>query len=378
MKKLLYYTSRDMSSPEVGINKKIKEQIATFRRFGFQVDAIYRKNVCQLFLQNGITEIMLKDNMRPPYKISASKWLRKYIADKEYDGVYIRYVFSDGQFIQLLKCLFKKKVSIILEMPSYPYDAELCDTLENKIVLLLDKIYRNKLHFYVDRIVTFSKDKEIFSVPTIQTINGINFNKIQMISNKKSNKNKINIIAVADLASWHGYDRLLEGMGIYYHNVHDREIVFHLVGDGPLLNEYKVIVQKWGIESHVIFYGRKYGSELDEIYEKCDIAAECFGCHRKGVNLTSSLKSREYSAKGLPVIASNNIDIFLPPHNRYFLKFPENDLPLEIEKIIAFYDKIFIHKTKIEVAEEIRDTAKAICDINTVLKPAADYFAGKE
>lgn len=246
MKKLLYFTARDMTLPGEGINKKIMEQIATFRRFGFQVEAVYRKNDSQLYCHNGQSERRIANNMKRPYKVAASKYLRKYVRDKHYDGAFIRYVYGDWQFQRLLKVLKEKKIPVVIEIPSYPYDIELVDTFENRIVLLLDKIYRKKLKYYVDRIMTFSNDKKIFGVPTIQTMNGVNFDKIRMISPNEMYSNKINIIAVANLAIWHGFDRLLEGLGEYYHNKGKRDILFHLVGDGKELQSYHAIVDKWG------------------------------------------------------------------------------------------------------------------------------------
>lgn len=373
MKKLIYYTGRDMTNPEFGINKKINEQIENFRKAGFSVDAFYRKQDHQLICQRG-KEVVIKSGMHRPFKIAASKYLRKCIKGKKYDGAYIRYVYGDWQFFRLLKYLKKQNIVTVIEVPTYPYDKELTDSLENKIVLFLDKCYRNRMSRYVDRIVTFYRDKQIFGIKTIQTINGVNFDKIKPISVEEPYTGEIDIIAVADLAKWHGYDRILEGMGKYYQQGGTRKVVFHLVGNGPEMEAYRKIIEKWHIEDSVILYGSKYGEELDEIYEKCNVGADCFGLHRRGGNYSSSLKSKEYVAKGLPVIASADIDIFTENAPAYFSKFPADESPVDIEKVIAFCDSVYKSKSRKEVIDDIRGWAIGLCDFKVVMEPVFQFF----
>ena len=80
-----------MTDAELGINKKINEQIQNFRKAGFSVDAFYRKQDNQLICQRG-REVVVKAGMQRPYKVAASKYLKEYIKSRKYDGAYIRYV----------------------------------------------------------------------------------------------------------------------------------------------------------------------------------------------------------------------------------------------------------------------------------------------
>ncbi|MEE0692641.1 MAG: glycosyltransferase [Lachnospiraceae bacterium] len=374
MKRLLYFTSRDMTSEGQGINKKITEQVNTFGEKGFHVDAVFRKNVHELVLSSKGGETLITDKLRPPYKISASKYLKKYIKDKMYDYVYIRYVFEDYQFHSLLKILHKKKVPIVIEIPTYPYDAEFLDSLENKVVLAFDKIYRKRMWKYVDRIATFSKDQEIWGIPTIQMTNGLDFSKIRVRNCNQEYNGDINIIAVADLAKWHGYDRIINGIGEYYKGCHSRNIIFHLVGSGAELENYKLLVEKWNITDHVHFYGRLQGERLDNVYDKCNLAAECFGGHRKGLELSSSLKSREYMAKGLPIISSINIDVFLNKDLSFFYKFEGNESPIDMEKVVEFCDSVYSTNSVQQVSEIIRNYGENVCDIKVALQPVVKFF----
>ena len=99
-------------------------------------------------------------------------------------------------------------------------------------------------------------------------------------------------------------------MGEYYKNGGTREAVFHLVGDGSELPLYKKLVEEYGLERRVRFYGFLSGEPLSQVYNRADIAVSCLGMYRKGMDRESSLKSREYSARGLPIIAVSPVDIF--------------------------------------------------------------------
>ena len=375
MKKILYYTVRDMTIAGQGINKKISTQIKTLRSYGYQVDAVYRKNDTELVMDTGDgTDHIIKSGMKRPYKVSASKYLTEYLKEKKYDGVYIRYVFADGQFYRLLKLLHAKNTKVIIEIPTYPYDVEFHDSLENRIVLLLDKLYRNRMKRYVDQIVTFSRDKSIYGIPTIQSCNGIDFSEVRIADHSNQQKDTISLIGVADLAPWHGYDRLIEGLGRYYNNGGKRKILFYLVGEGTELKRYQDLVEQYNIKDCVILCRSKFGKELDKIYDKCDIAVECLGLHRKGLTLSSSLKSREYAAKGLPMITSTDIDIFNADKYPYICQFPSDETAIDIDRLVKFYDTIYGGKNKNEIASSIREYAKELGDIKVVMEPIHRFF----
>lgn len=225
----------------------------------------------------------------------------------------------------------------------------------------------------MDRIITFSEDDEIFGIPTIKTINGLDFKKVP-VRNPEPESNEINLIAVASIEYWHGYDRFLKGLGEYYKNEGRRNIKFHIVGDGTPINDYKKIVEELNIKERVIFHGKKYGKELDEIYDKCSLAIACLGGHRKKLYLSSSLKSREYAAKGLPIISSISID-FIPDDYKYLLFFDSDESPINVDRVVEFYERIYKDNDSFkEVNKEIRDFAEIKCSISLAMKPVIDFI----
>lgn len=373
-KRLLFLTTWDFSDgPSTGITKKIKSQIKVFLKQGYEVDYTYISDNYVWIYEKGIRHKIGKTKIGR--KFSANLYLANYFRDKRYDFVYNRYGLSDPFFLSLLKRLHENGCTIVVEIPTYPYDREKQSGLLWDILFKIDKIYRVKMNGVVDRIYTYSEDNQIWGIPTICSSNGIDFDLVSMRKVEKK-RESINLIAVAGLAKWHGYDRILRGMGEYYKEGEKREVQFHIVGEGSPIEEYKRIVEKYEIAEHVIFYGLKTGRELDSIYDQCSIGVENLGFHRTGVYRASTLKAREYAAKGLPFITSLKLDIF--ENEKFVLHVPADESNIDVNEIVAFYDELYLNKDAQELARNIREKAKSICDICVTMLPVIEYFKSKE
>lgn len=58
--------------------------------------------------------------------------------------------------------------------------------------------------------MTYTKDREIFGVPTICTYNGINVESMAKVGGAFS-EGEVNLIGVAFMQRHHGYERIIEG-----------------------------------------------------------------------------------------------------------------------------------------------------------------------
>lgn len=256
---------------------------------------------------------------------------------------------------------------VIMEIPTYPYESEFIG-IKGKILLYYDRKYRNKLSKYLDRIATYSSDDEIFGKKTIKIINGIDCSKIKIKSRKSCES--LNLLMVAQFSKWHAVDRLLEGLKLYDGK---KSVILHLVGNGRVIEDAKNYVKQHMLEDQVIFYGSLFGDELDSVYQKCDIGVCSLGNHRHNIFLSSELKSREYLAKGLPIVASTKIDV-IEEDWPYCLYVPEDDSPVNIQNIVNFVDKVYKIKPRQEVIYDIRKYAEQNCDISKTMKPVIDYI----
>ncbi len=148
-----------------------------------------------------------------------------------------------------------------------------------------------------------------------------------------------------------------------------------MVGEGTELAYYKSLVQQYKLEESVIFYGKRFGSELDEIYNKSDIAIGCLGLYKKGVNTVSSLKTVEYVSKGLPVVNGFVEDLF-SSNPQFVCEFDNDDSPINLCDILGWYeDLIKKYSSKEKLVESIRSFAFETADIKATMRPVMDCFA---
>lgn len=370
MKKLLFITTWDFSDgPSVGITKKIRAQIKAFENNGFDTAYTYISNNIFYVCKNN--QPMALGKVGKLRKLVANYYLYQYTQNKKYPFVYSRYGLADLFYFKMLKQLYKNGSVNIIEIPTYPYDDERLPGIKWWLLYALDKLWRDKMHPYVYRIATYSRDKIIFNIPTIEIKNGIDFDMVT-VRKPKDNGDEIHMLAVAGFTKAHAYDRMLVGLGQYYQNGGMRKIVFHLVGAGEPENEYHNIIQEYHIEEHCIFHGVKCGEELDQIYDCCDVGVESLGYFRIGVKISSSLKSREYAAKGLPFITACKSDMF--EDEEYILQIPADESPVNISDVVNFYDRLYNGKSKVSIACKIRKEAMVKCDIIQTMKPIVECF----
>lgn len=352
---------------KTGVGKKIAAQVAELSK---DFDVVVELNHTGILKQN----VWQKIRRRLPYTAINIRWKAsdKY---KDADFIYFRKDVVDYSVYRFLYDIKKNNPSckVIFEVATFPYDKEVLRRPADIFFYIKDILNRNRLKKCVDRIVTLSEHKQIFGIKTIRTINGLDFSKV-CVRDCIENTEDINMIAVTSFAKWHGEDRLISGFDNYYnHKKGTRNIVLHLVGKGE---KYEVLmdqVKAKGLEDHVIFYGYKTGEELNEIYNKADVAINSLALHRLGLKSASTLKSREYGAKGLPIVSGSSID-YLPHNYQYLLKVPSNDSPLDVQEIIDFYDKIYTCYSKQEIALNIRAFAEQRCDMKLTMKTIIDYI----
>lgn len=363
MNKILYIAFVDFNQNHHGVNKKIINQSKVLENEKNDVEIIARQdNFIVLLNAQGELIKVLKEVKKVNnyylknliYKQQQYKEIKKILSEKKYKACYIRYDLSGMNFIKMLKDIKNDADKIVIEVPTYPYENEYSTSTGHKIKLNIDMYYRKKLKKYVDRIVTYYHEDYIFEVPTIKTINGFSFENTEPIKNTNLIKNEINIIAVASMRSWHGYERAIEGLKKFYEKNVDTayKIKIHIVGEGPEIKKYKEMTLEFNLSENIIFHGNLHGEQLDRLFEECNLAIDSLARHRTNITVLSSLKSREYGSKGIPIINSCKIDI-LNKNYKYVLYVPEDESPLEFESIIDFYEVTYKEDKK-EVIKNIR------------------------
>lgn len=342
-----------------GISKKIRYQVRALQECGVDV------RTCYLSEENGHKKRMIDQEILQDYgsglkskilKRAGLKCIVKYVAQNNIKFIYIRSDHNTTPFlIFMLRELKRTGVKILMEIPTYPYDLEYKGLpFAYQWVLFMDKILRNTMAKYLDKIVTFSDHKKIFGCSTIQISNGIDFNAIKLKKTATHSSKELHLIAVATIHPWHGFDRIIKGIAQYYKNKVGLNVYLHIVGQGvpSIVDQYRQITSANHIEKQVFFHGPLFGESLDEVFDQCDLAIGSLARHRSGITHIKTLKNREYAARGIPFIYSEIDDDFeaMP----YILKVPADESPIDIDNLITFYHSI--EQTPIQIRESIEKT----------------------
>lgn len=325
-----------------GISKKIHYQVDALKACGHTVRLCYYIVDSQGYRMRMIDGEVL-ENYGKGFAAKIKKRccynpILQYSIAKNIQLVYIRSDHNANPFtIRLAKGFRKNNIKIAMEIPTYPYDMEYVSfPFSTRFQLFIDKSYRKKLAEQLTNIVTFSDYETIFGVKTIRISNGIDFGQIKIKDEAKHSGNTLNLLGVAEVHYWHGFDRLIKGLGEYYGNPHNRKIIFHVIGGicDEDMRYFNNLIQKYQIEEYVVFHGQKYGTELDYFFNMADFCIGSLARHRVHINSIKTLKNREYAARGIPFIYSETDSDFdtMP----YIIKAPADETPVNIRQIDEF------------------------------------------
>ena len=349
-----------------GISKKIHYQVKGLRENGCEVHLCYYD-----FISNGHRCRFVDGKIIKDY---GKSFLAGVIQRLDYDCIYRYCKNNDIQFvyarcfqnanpflIRLFKKLRKLGIKSVTEIPTYPYDQEFVGFpyFSGRFWLRFDKIFRNALYKQMNGIVTFSDEKEIFGQRTIRISNGVDFDVIPLHHYTPTADGSIHLIGVAEVHYWHGFDRLIAGLGEYYKNTtNPRQVYFHIVG-GVAQNEmhgsihapgFAELIAEYGIQNYVIFHGQLFGEELNRVFNQCCFAIGSLARHRSGIMVIKTLKNREYATRGLPFIYSEQDSDF--DDRPYVLKAAPDESPIDILQILDFLDNHQIDPSSIRQSVE--------------------------
>ena len=354
-------------SEHSGISKKIHYQVKGLRENGHDVRLCYYDFSPEGHRCRYVDGEVIKDygtgNLAAIRQRLDFGCIYDYCVREGIEFVYARCFQNASPFlIRFFKKLKKAGVHAVTEIPTYPYDQEFTSRSDwnMRLGLWIDKRFRNQLSKQMDALVTFSDAEEIFGQRTIRISNGVDFDSIPLHHSPSSILHSpLHLIGVAEVHFWHGFDRLVAGLGEYYKNVGQREVFFHIVGgvhphERYRANQYhpglQAIIDQYGIADKLIFHGTMFGKELDDVFNQCQFAIGSLARHRSGITVIKTLKNREYATRGIPFIYSEQDSDF--DHQPYIMKAPADESPIDIQKIIDFMDHFTMKP------EEIRQTVE--------------------
>ncbi len=341
-----------------GISKKIHYQVKGLRENGHDVRLCYYG-----FASNGHRCRYVDDKVLKDYGTGITagfcqridyQCIYDYCLHEGIELIYARcFMNANPWLIRFFKKLKKNGIHAVTEIPTYPYDHEFVGyEWKARWGLKIDQMFRRSLYKYMDALVTFSDAKEIFDQRTIRISNGVDFDSIPLHNSQFSILNsQLHLIGVAEVHSWHGFDRVVAGLGEYYKAGNTRPVVFHIVGGvhpAEMKLSFTPLLNRYDLDGKVVFHGQLFGDELTAVFNQCQFAIGSLARHRSGITVIKTLKNREYATRGIPFIYSEQDSDF--DHQPYVLKAPADESPINIQQIIDFMDHFAMRP------EEIRKT----------------------
>ena len=349
--------------PESGVERKVRAQ---HRALSQHLD-------CELVIWEPVKytqTIAERIRRRLPCTAAWRRWAYHGEFD-DADFLYIRQVYHDRAFARYLRAIKKAnpRVKIIYEVPTWPYLTETKPSLSQLPFDLKERLNAPRAAKLCDRIVTFYGQDRIWGVRCIKLLNGYDFAQVQL-PHRELGKT-IHILSVAANAFWHGYERVILGLHEYYTAGGTVPIVYHMVG--AIDPAHQELVRRHNLEDHVIFHGPQSGDALAQIYQQSHIGIDVLAGHKIDYPRSSSLKSREYGAWGIPLVTASPVD-YMEPDDPYQLIVPYDDSPLDIPAVIGFCRRIYGSAPISQIARAIRTSAQQHCDMPVTMQPVADYL----
>lgn len=324
MKGLLIYRVDFADISNHGVALKAKGQAKAYRNAGVTLDII---NIYKGAIHINDQLLLPLSGISTLYKNHRVFWNKlRTINLSVYDFVHLRHPYATPWLLSFTTRLLPA-VTLLVELPTFPYDEEFKKS--KKLLLKIDHHYRKSLFEKTSYIIHYGQETELFNVPCINITNGVDL-EVFPLRNHIKKDNKIRLIAVGKWQYWHGLDRVIKGIA-----ASNKNVILTIIGEGPENKNLKTLSATLGIEGQVTFVGSKKGKELDNYFNKADIAIGTLGMHRKNVKIDASLKHREYAARGIPFIyAGTDLDF---NSNCPFVKIiASNDLPVNMSEVLTF------------------------------------------
>lgn len=348
-----------------GVARKVRAQMRTLENNGLRCDIATYKTPTS-FIPRLIHWL--------PFLPSLEQWPDVgEVASRDF--LYIRRPQTTKGFLRFLEKVRKANpnIIIILEIPTYPYDNEVT-TLTSKVTIAKDRKYRPLLKNYLDRIADLTGQSEIFNIRTLPIHNGIEITNVTTRI-PSFDKKEIHILAASWFQKWHGCDRMINGLKVYYANgTVPIPVILHVAGEGPEIDHLHQLADDEDVKDAVIFHGMMDADGLAGLYDACTLAVECLGTHRKGLTLSSSLKSREYLAKGMPFIYSGEIDVFTDRWIDFCMQVPSDESPIDISSIVRFHNELYERYGEELLIDKIRAFAEETVSMDKAFSSVIQYL----
>lgn len=345
MRKILYINLSFMN-----YQNKTLAQLHSFERAGFLAYAgtIERNQECVVqtiyeVRQGGI----VRESKRWEYNADEFKTKSRFylcnvfthfyewVIENKIDIIYIRRLLQRIFFTRSFFKKVKNVSKVIYELPTYPLDPSdrLSDRLNEKLEMIFFKLFIEPgLHLVtvcLQRNCALSEKYLVFS-------NGIDAGKY-LPGKMPELREEFRCIAFAHVRYWHGYERVLEGIKKYHGPYSLRFDIYS--NESDTIQNLRKTADDYGITNCIVFHDAVPLEKMSAAAAGFHIGVGGLAYHKRGAAFDTSLKSKEYSALGLPFIYEVP-DMSIRESWPYHFRIPQDDTPVDFDKVITWYKSL--------------------------------------
>lgn len=206
--------------------------------------------------------------------------------------------------------------------------------------------------------------KSAATKPSAAISNGVSVDKVPFTRFVPFDGRTLRLVMVASsVAPWHGWDRLTRALEAHRGKV---RIVIDAVGH---FGRQAGSIERLH-DNEIRYHGLLHGPALTKILEEANVGVSSLAMHRNGLSQGCVLKTREYTARGLPFIYGYE-DMDLRPEDPFCLRMPISDAPLEIDRIVDFAERVA--RSPEDVSDVARRTATERMDWSVKMRQFHDF-----
>ncbi|MBC2694672.1 MAG: glycosyltransferase family 4 protein [Desulfobacteraceae bacterium] len=306
--------------------------------------------------------------------------IEKSVNLKRYDFIILRYPFGDPSGVKFTLKYNTITVHHSLEISRYKsYLKEKLSPLIRglKIIRLkLEILFGPKILEHAKGIIGVTDEirKAELSrinndIPSAAISNGITVKNISHTGFKKFDGTNLDLVMIfGSINPWYGVDRIISAVNRYQGSV---KITLHIIGN-VIKSDLRHMASDF---SMIKFHGFKNGKELDEIMKNMNLAICTLAFFRIDLNEACSLKTREYTARGIPfVLAYQDTDLqHVDKKYRFYLPMANNDSMIEMDQIINFAKHMSIFGNGESISDYMRAYALRHMDWSVKLKQYIEF-----
>ena len=322
------YLARWAEGQSEGVVRKIKDTVSSITRLG------------ALAAADVIAEKGLKGELF---------FLKKLIVSRPKVLILRARPFYMGLYFPFLLIKRLQRVVVVIDVPT-PIAAVINEVRAEEKSKFLTSLKVMLIYFSCpvglwagNRVLQYAPDSNFFSFGlkkrTRLIANGIDVNSVPRRSRVPVLLDELTFIGVAQLAEWHGYDRLIEAVHQYNKSSSSLKCVFLIVGEGPAKEKLQSLHLSLGGGEAVRFLGFKKGAELDLLFETAHVGVCSLGLYRLGLQDAAILKAREYVARGIPMLLCGN-DLDFKGEIPFVARVENSGSEIDLHAVFEWYRRL--------------------------------------